>query len=123
TTLHRAFDLAGPDFETALEEAIDLGFERVLTSGGARSAPDGISVLDRLFERAGGRIAIMPGSGVTPATLPGLLGRLPIQEVHASCSAPATLRSPAAERLGFAGEGDRRTDEATVRALKAVLLA
>ena len=37
TTLHRAFDLA-PDLDAALESAIDLGFDRVLTSGGAPTA-------------------------------------------------------------------------------------
>lgn len=121
TTLHRAFDLSGPGFETALEEAIALGFERVLTSGGARTAMDGAPVLARLFERAEGRIAIMPGSGITPATLPALLARLPITEVHASCSGLVALRNPAAERLGFVTGTERRTDEGAVRALKALL--
>lgn len=121
TTLHRAFDLAGPRFEGALETAVELGFERVLTSGGAPSAPEGLAVLERLFERARGRIAIMPGAGVDAATLPALLARLPIREAHASCSAPARIRSNEAARLGFAGAGERATDEAAVRALKAAL--
>ncbi|WP_019998286.1 copper homeostasis protein CutC [Aureimonas ureilytica] len=121
TTLHRAFDLAGPAFEAALEEAIRLGFERVLTSGGARTAPEGLPVLARLMERAEGRITVMPGSGITPQTLPALLSRLPIVEVHASCALPVPVRSPAAERLGFCDAGERRTDEAVVRALKALL--
>ncbi|KTR03926.1 copper homeostasis protein CutC [Aureimonas ureilytica] len=121
TTLHRAFDLAGPDFDAALDHAIGLGFERVLTSGGARTAPDGLPVLARLMERAEGRITVMPGSGITAATLPGLIASLPITEVHASCSKPLPVRSPAAERLGFASPTERRTDEGAVRALKALL--
>ena len=40
-TLHRAFDCAGPDFGDALDLAIGLGFERILTSGGAASAVGG----------------------------------------------------------------------------------
>lgn len=123
TTLHRAFDLAGPNFDAALEEAIRLGFERVLTSGGARTALEGLPVLERLMERAEGRITIMPGSGITAATLPGLMARLPLIEVHASCSKPMPVRSAAAERLGFASSKERRTDEGAVRALKALLEA
>lgn len=123
TTLHRVFDLTGPDFDAALEEAIGLGFERILTSGGARTAPEGLAALARLMERADGRIVVMPGSGVTAATLPGLMARLPIREVHASCSRPMPVRSAAAERLGFASPAERRTDEDTVRALKALLEA
>ncbi|WP_244493473.1 copper homeostasis protein CutC [Aureimonas sp. N4] len=121
TTLHRAFDLAGPDFDAALDQAIGLGFERVLTSGGARTAPDGLPVLACLMERAEGRITIMPGSGITAATLPGLIASLPITEVHASCSRSVPVHSPAAERLGFASPTERRTDEGAVRALKALL--
>ncbi|MGI4745549.1 MAG: copper homeostasis protein CutC, partial [Janthinobacterium lividum] len=60
-TLHRAFDLA-PDPLAALETAIGLGFERVLTSGGSPRAVDGMAVLARLVRAAAGRIEIMAGS-------------------------------------------------------------
>ncbi|KTQ95767.1 copper homeostasis protein CutC [Aureimonas ureilytica] len=119
-TLHRAFDLV-PDLSDALEDAIALGFQRILTSGGARRAVDGAEFLAELFDRARGRIAIMPGSGVTSATLPTLMERLPIREVHSSCSSPRPIRSHQAKHLGFAGQGERRTDESVVRALKALL--
>ncbi len=75
--LHRAFDLV-PDFKDAIELAVELGFERILTSGGARSAPQAIEKLAELVELAGGRLSIMPGSGVTLETVDALLARLPV---------------------------------------------
>ncbi|WP_018235285.1 copper homeostasis protein CutC [Ensifer sp. BR816] len=117
-TLHRAFDLV-PDFDEAIEIAADLGLERILTSGGARSAPEVVDTLVRLVELADGRLSIMPGSGVTIDTIDRLLPRLAVTEVHSSCS----VREPANDRrvveLGFAPPERRRTDAATVRAMRA----
>lgn len=83
-TLHRAFDYAR-DQRDALEQAIDLGFSRVLTSGGQPDVMRGLASLRSLFDRAGNRITIMPGGGITPGNLPELLAVLPLTEVHASC--------------------------------------
>lgn len=119
-TLHRAFDLV-PDQEQALEQAIDLGFERILTSGGARSAPAGREALVRLATCARGRISIMPGSGIAPANIADLLDGLAVSEVHASCSRVETAQDQRLVALGFLPASYRRTDEQTVRALKAML--
>ncbi len=62
-TLHRAFDMTADPF-AALEQAIDLGCGTILTSGQEKDAVTGMDTLKALFERAGGRIAIMAGSGV-----------------------------------------------------------
>jgi copper homeostasis protein len=62
-TLHRAFDLT-PDPLAALEQAINLGFSRILTSGQARTALEGADVLAELARAATGRIQIMAGAGV-----------------------------------------------------------
>lgn len=121
-TLHRAFDLV-PDFTDAIELAVELGFERILTSGGARSAPQAIDRLVELTERGAGRLSIMPGSGVTLDTVDALLDRVPVSEVHSSCS----VREPAQDQrlvdMGFVSAERRRTDAATVRAMKAKLSA
>lgn len=121
-TLHRAFDLV-PDFKDAIEMAVELGFERILTSGGARSAPQAIEKLAELVALASGRLSIMPGSGVTLDTVDALLENLSVSEVHSSCS----IREPAHDRrlvsMGFVAEDRRRTDVATVRAMKARLSA
>ena len=62
-TFHRAFDVASND-KQALEDIIELGCERLLTSGQAPKATDGIKTLKQLVEQADNRIEIMVGSGV-----------------------------------------------------------
>ncbi|MGV1986475.1 copper homeostasis protein CutC [Agrobacterium sp. 22-221-1] len=122
-TLHRAFDVV-PDMEEALEAAIALGFPRILTSGGARSALEGIEALAHLSEMAAGRIVIMPGAGVRPQSVQTLLDRFPITEIHASCSAvPSYDPDSRVAKLGFTGAGRKVTDEAAVRELKTILIA
>ncbi len=118
-TLHRAFDLV-PDPVQALETAIALGFDRILTSGGARTAPEGIETLTLVAERAAGRIGIMPGSGISAESVGALLQRFPFAEVHASCSS-SIAEAPEAVAFGFAAAERRFTDADKVRGLKALL--
>ncbi|MFB2533435.1 copper homeostasis protein CutC [Paracoccus sp. p3-h83] len=70
--LHRAFDLAPEPFE-ALEQAIDLGFCRILTSGGAATAVQGADRLAALVAQSRGRIQIMPGGGLEVAGVARLI--------------------------------------------------
>lgn len=86
TTLHRAFDLT-PDAEAALETAIELGFDRVLTSGQAPAAPAGTGVLAQLVTIAANRIEIMAGGGVTVVNVPDLIAT-GVDGIHSSCSTP-----------------------------------
>lgn len=62
-TFHRAFDVAA-DAKQALNDIIALGCDRLLTSGQAPKAIDGIKTLKSLVEQAEGKIEIMVGSGV-----------------------------------------------------------
>jgi copper homeostasis protein len=62
-TFHRAFDHA-PNLEAALEDVIATGAQRVLTSGGAADAAQGVEQISRLVRQARGRISVMPGGGV-----------------------------------------------------------
>jgi copper homeostasis protein len=119
-TLHRAFDLV-PDMEEAIELAISLDFERILTSGRAGTALDGVDDLEQAIDISAGRISIMPGSGVNGTTIDQLLPRLKIIEIHSSCSVATETADRRLRALGFAAAGARRTDAATVRALKARL--
>lgn len=64
-TFHRAFDFANEPLH-ALEQLIDLGFDRILTSGKQAKAIDGINLIETLVKKANGRIQIMAGSGVNP---------------------------------------------------------
>lgn len=62
-TCHRAFDVCRDPF-TALEQLIELGCDRILTSGQQSDAVKGIPLIAELVKRADGRIIIMPGCGV-----------------------------------------------------------
>jgi copper homeostasis protein len=62
-TFHRAFDRVNDPF-LALEQIIELGCKRILTSGLKPTVMEGIEMLKQLVQRAGERITIMPGSGV-----------------------------------------------------------
>jgi copper homeostasis protein len=119
-TLHRAFDLCR-DLPVAIETAIDLGFDRVLTSGGTPKAVDGVAMLTRLQRQAAGRIVILAGSGVSPPTLPAIL-RSGVTEVHASCRrADDTPPDPELLRFGFAAPDHARTNAGLVAELARAL--
>lgn len=120
TTLHRAIDLV-PDFARATEIAIDLGFERILTSGGAHTAIEGITGLRTIYAATHGRIKLMAGSGLNPANVAQLLHAVPIDEIHSSCASSIPTRGPDAIRLGFAEATRRQTDAAIVTEMRRAL--
>jgi copper homeostasis protein len=119
-TLHRAFDIV-PDMVEALEAAISLGFRRILTSGGAATAVAGADRLTALKAQAAGRIAIMPGAGLSAASVAGIAALRP-EEVHGSCSVSRPRSGPVVD-LGFGPRLERVTDAAEVQALRAALAA
>lgn len=80
---HRAFDMT-KDMALALEDLIELGFVRVLTSGGKASADDGSDQLETLNTQAAGRISIMPGAGINPDNIRGIIQKTGAFEFHAS---------------------------------------
>ncbi|KAB2723670.1 copper homeostasis protein CutC [Brucella intermedia] len=120
TTLHRAFDLV-PDAETALEQAIALGFERILTSGLAQTAEEGLDNLRHLAGKAGQRISIMPGSGVSAGNVGRIIEATGATEVHASCRVAVEEKDSRAIAFGFAGERSFRTSAQRVSELKAAI--
>ena len=120
-TLHRAFDLVPDNWADAVQLAVSLGFERILTSGGAASAPEGLARLAEIFDLAQGRISIMPGAGIDAESVKILRARLALREVHGSCSEPVGGHLRDVARLGLAGHLPRMTSAAKVRALKAAL--
>lgn len=89
-TLHRVIDVVD-DPLGALDTAIDLGFHRVLTSGAAKSAAEGITGLNAMFNAASGRIEVMAGSGITSQTLPAIMAQTDITSFHSSCSGHSPL--------------------------------
>lgn len=82
-TFHRAFDVC-TNPEKALEQIISLGCHRLLTSGQAPTAEQGIPMLKRLVEQAAGRIIIMPGAGVNAENAHRILSLTGAREIHGS---------------------------------------
>ena len=82
-TFHRAFDVCSQPLE-ALEKIISLGCNRLLTSGQAASAEQGIPLLKQLVEQCAGRIIIMPGAGVNEKNARNILSKTGAHEIHGS---------------------------------------
>jgi copper homeostasis protein len=80
-TFHRAFDLLR-DQQQGLETLIHAGVSRVLTSGGAQTAVEGIASLAALARRAAGQIEVMAGGGVREENVQEIVQRSHIREVH-----------------------------------------
>ncbi len=102
-TFNRAFDLV-PDLILALEDVIECGCERVLTSGGCDSAFRGKHVLKQLVDCAMGRVVVIAGCGVTADNLAQLVAESGVTEVHGSF---ATSKFPTASggvRMGRSDE-------------------
>ena len=90
-TFHRAFDCVPNPIKT-LEQLIELGIERVLTSGQESTAEKGIELLEQLNEKANGRITILAGSGIHPDNVK-VFKDAGIKEIHASASKEIKLSS------------------------------
>jgi len=82
-TFHRAFDRCREPFE-ALEQLIQIGCERILTSGQQPAAPDGVDLIAQLNKAADERITIMPGSGVRKDNIKMLAEKTGCVEFHSS---------------------------------------
>lgn len=82
-TFHRAFDRVNDPF-AALEDIIETGCERILTSGQEPKAADGAQIIKELITRANGRIIIMPGSGVDSKNIISLAETTGAKEFHSS---------------------------------------
>ena len=82
-TFHRAFDMCADQYQ-AMEDIIELGCERILTSGGKTTAMEGSPTIAHLIEKAAGRIVIMPGSGINETNVADLVRFTGANEVHSS---------------------------------------
>ncbi len=90
-TFHRAFDQVVNPFE-ALDTLIEIGIQRVLTSGGKGNATDHIEELAELIEEASDEIKVMPGGGIRPGNLNEFLS-IGAEEIHSSCILEGELHS------------------------------
>jgi copper homeostasis protein len=117
-TFHRAFDMVRDPFQ-ALEQLIELGVDRVLTSGQEVSVLEGAPLIAELVRRAQRRIVVMPGGGITPRNIARIIEATKAEEYHfaalVTSDSPAVHRNPAPlmggslhrpeyERSGTSGE-------------------
>ncbi len=86
-TFHRAFDMAA-DPCAALETLIGLGVDRVLTSGQEESVLEGLPLIRELIGRAGDRIVIMPGGGITVRNVARIVAEAAPREIHFAALEP-----------------------------------
>ncbi len=93
-TFHRAFDRCRDPFE-AMEQLIEIGCERILTSGQKPAAPEAAPLIAQLNKEADERIIIMPGSGVRKENIKMLAEETGCIEFHSS------LRSKTKSRMEF----------------------
>lgn len=82
-TFHRAFDFVQNPLE-ALEQLIDIGVHRILTSGFQASAWEGRAAIRQLIEAADNRLAILAGGGINPQNVQALIAETGVQEIHLS---------------------------------------
>jgi copper homeostasis protein len=80
-TFHRAFDMARDPYQT-IETLIGLSVDRILTSGQESSALEGLDLISELARRAGDRIIIMPGGGITEGNFRKIVERSGAGELH-----------------------------------------
>ncbi len=88
-TFHRAFDYVRNQ-QVALEALVELGVDRVLTSGGAPTALEGVDQLARLVKQAEGHIEIMAGGGINASNVAEIVARSGVREVHVRGAATIT---------------------------------
>lgn len=78
---HRAFDVT-PDPFRALDQLVDLGITRVLTSGQCDTVAEGLDLIRRLVDYAGDRIQILPGGGIKPFQFDQVITRTGCGQIH-----------------------------------------
>lgn len=100
STFHRAFDRIQANGDLALESVIELGFQRILTSGQAPSAIRGIKTLQRWQDENNGRIQLMAGGGVGPENA-ALLLAAGVDALHCSIHQKEGADNPMGEQLAY----------------------
>ena len=85
SVLHRAFDFI-PDWKQALDQCIDLGINRIMTSGGKSTAIEGTKRIREIIEYAADRIEVLPAAGINSQNVKQLIFETNCDQVHGSCS-------------------------------------
>jgi len=116
TTLHRVVDVISARFH-AIDQAVEFGFNRILTSGGAHNAVAGASEIAKMVEHADDQIIIMPGGGINSRNVAKISQLTNTSDFHASCSIEKKVRLPNL----FTQKAMRITSADEVRQMKAAI--
>ncbi|MCY6383014.1 copper homeostasis protein CutC [Hoeflea prorocentri] len=117
-TLNRAFDLVD-DPILAIDIAADLGIERILTSGGARTALEGADAIRRYVEHADGRLSIMAGSGINADNVAQVIERSGVEEIHGSFSSASETLPGKVSAFGFSlADRTKAADQTDIQAVQ-----
>ncbi len=112
-TFHRAFDMCRNP-RRALEDIIDLGIHRILTSGAQGTAEQGIPLLKSLVDQAGDRIIIMPGCGINAGNIRKIAEQTGAREFHFSARSGVesgmVFRNPSVSMGGTVHIDEYRTE-------------
>jgi copper homeostasis protein len=95
---HRAFDCLKEPL-IALEQLMECGVHRVLTSGGAPTAEAGIEQLTKLVEISAAQIEILPGAGVSSRNARRILTETGCSQLHGSLRIAASSLGPSTEEI------------------------
>lgn len=114
---HRCFDTTPDPFE-ALRALIDIGFDRVLTSGQQKSALDGADLIKALIEKAEGKIEIMPGGWLRSSNVADIVQRTGCRSVHLGPMKEVASATTTAVSYGTYPELDLAEIEAAAQALR-----
>lgn len=127
TTFHRAFDMCKNPKE-ALEQLIEIGVTRILTSGARKNVASGQTLLAELVAQAKGRIVVMPGCGLSPDNIKALINKTDATEYHTASKAfePSLMAhfNPHISMGGVSNVDEYKTisvDESKIKAMLAIL--
>ena len=120
-TFHRAFD-AARDLPAALEQVVELGIRRILSSGGHASAAEGSAVLANLAEQAGTRLELMAGAGLNARNIANVARQTGCLQLHASAKSRrlSAMRYQNPDLQGLDNDWIQ-TESSAVRALRMAL--
>jgi copper homeostasis protein len=122
-TFHRAFDLT-PDPYAALEQLVEAGVDRVLTSGQAVTAVEGLACIRKLVKQSDGRLTVLAGGGIRPQNVESLISQGGLQEIHSSAFRPqlSVGESDQAKNV-VGGTGDEQNAQLDTKKIKRMVEA
>jgi copper homeostasis protein len=85
TVLHRAFDFI-PCWKQAIDQCLEIGFDRIMTSGGAENALAGITRIREIISYANDQIEVLPAGGISPGNVKQLIAETGCTQIHGSFS-------------------------------------